>query len=281
MKKLYRKKLILVLSLGFISVILIVMLQTSFKTKPSVLESYDNTDSFFTDTILTQTGIPEAVFDELTESQKEYILEHLEKDSEYAGFASRGYTMDSATGNLIPMNLTDSEPDLTLSVIVFKESISEREETNEYCYNVMPSFVWNRAVKVKNDSLACAVYSGWETTGEQNLRLYLKNAEGQQVQHVDISGIYPSCFGYGFRIPGDTGFVSGFYEGCAYFHMEKKEADTSVEIVMQYVHDTSLRCSAFYGVDIGEETISITEFSDNDIKMLSDIFKMEMNTEQK
>lgn len=268
MKKIYIKKL--KLGLSFILVMLIIVLHMSFKKiEASVSELCGKTDNFSIDNVLIQIGMPENVITELTEGQKEYIFEHLKEGSEYTGFASCDYIIDSTTGDITPMYLPISESDLTLSVIALKVNVSQ----NEYYYEIMPSFVWKKAVKVKNDSLACAMHSGWETTGEQNLRLYLKNTEGQRVQSVDISGIDPSSSGYNFKIPSNIGFVSGFYEGYAYFNVDKKAADATAKISMQYVHDTSSNCNVSYEISIGAASI-VVNYNGNNIKIMSGVFNL-------
>lgn len=215
------------------------------------------------DDFLLEAGFPQDLIDSMSEIQKDIIYENSKNQIiKFAGYETQSFVLDD-DDNLSPVQPRAgliSSSDLTISV--FGTYTTNSSGTVLYS-SVYPSFVWNKAVKVKNDSFSMAMYSGWEARpGEENFRLHLLNSSGQSAQYVDLNPNNSHSAGYSYKVPSNTGAMQGMYAGYAYYNIDKKSSSASPRISLHYVHDKSPLFNVSYGINIGFFSISLSVNSD-------------------
>lgn len=221
------------------------------------------------DTILTAHGVPQDVISQMTEHQKQDICENISTDAEFAGHETKQLSFADEDGDdsgISPAYVELPERNMDLSVTGFKESNGT--------YSIYVHFYWYPLVRVANDSLACSMYPGWEVyPGNQKLRVWSNDDNNNHLESFDIAPINPSYSGYDFKIPSNKGKTLGFYEGTAYFYVQKKESSATPRIAVQYAHDDTSACNLSFGVNIGIGSISVTGASDN-LQVRGEIFDL-------
>ena len=214
------------------------------------------------DDFLLDAGFPQNLVDTMSEIQKDIIYENSKNQIiKFAGYETQSFVLeDDELSPVQPRAGLISPSDLTISV--FGTYTTNSSGTVLYS-SVYPSFVWNKPVKVKNDSFSMAMYSGWEARpGEENLRLHLMNSYGQSAQYVDLNPNKSHSAGYSYRVPANTGAMQGMYAGYAYYNIDKKSSSASPRISLHYVHDKSPLFDVSYGINLGYFSISISVNSD-------------------
>lgn len=237
------------------------------------------------DEFLATSGVSVEIIKQMPFGQKQVIYENIgNKEAEFSGYDARGFQLDnegklqfiagvsaSSSGNMQIQGGLISKSDLTLSVVGFKTTVSSGGKTWTE-YSVYPSFVWKKLVKVKNDSFAMSMYSGWEAVpGERNLRLHLFNSQGQSAQHVDLNPNNASSSGYSYKVPTNTGFMQGSYQGHSYYNLKKTASNATPAISLHYAHDYSSSMTLSYSLNVGNygsislsgNVSKINEMSDN------------------
>lgn len=217
------------------------------------------------DNFLQSKGIPQEIIDVLPQGKKEIIFETLNDTASFQSYNVQTFSVNNGpetssefTFNngeiMIPMSGMISSADLTLSVVAFDITVNGVPQTSIY-----PSFVWKKLVKIKNDSFAMALYPNWEVIpGENNLRLWVRNVNGERVQNYDLAAAASASSGYSYKIPSNIGALQGGYEGHAYMNVKKKTSSATRAISLQYIHDTSSFFNVSYSVSIGPASISVT-----------------------
>ncbi len=228
------------------------------------------------DTYLLNAGFPQELIDEMSEPQKEFIYENSnDKNISFCGYEEKEFIINDAgelieNGDVSVCGGSLTSADMTLSVFGTKSYFS----SGEVSYSVYPCFKWHKYKKVKNDSFAMNMYSGWEAIpGERNLRLHLMNSQGESAQYVDLNPSNSSSTGYSYRIPSDTGAMQGLYEGYAYYDIDKVSANASPRISLYYAHDASTFFNASYSLSVGAVGISLSGNTDK-IYTMSDNFEV-------
>ena len=231
------------------------------------------------DEYLLNAGFPQTIVDEMSIPQKEFIYENSnDKNIIFCGYEKKEFIVND-DGELVE-NTTNGDvsvcggsltsADMTLSVFGTKSYYSSGEVT----YSVYPCFKWHKYKKVKNDSFAMNMYSGWEAIpGERNLRLHLMNSQGESAQYVDLTPSYASSTGYSYRVPSHTGAMQGLYEGYAYYDLEKISSSASPRISLYYAHDASTLFNASYSLSVGVAGISLSGNTDK-IYTMADNFEV-------
>lgn len=210
------------------------------------------------DSFLSSKGVPLEIIDSLTEEQKQLIFQTIAEDAEFEGYDIQTFTSENndvmnegvqVASGIIP----DSE--MTISVIGFSATYN-----GQACYIIYPSFVWNSISRISNDSFAMALYDGWEAIpGYNNLEVYLRNSQGNTVQHTSVAAAVSASSGYNYVIPGSIGSVQALYEGHAYLYAKKTNSSATHAISLNYIDDTSSSMNVSYGVNIGYASISISQ----------------------
>lgn len=211
------------------------------------------------DEFLIKAGFPESLVTEMSEIQKEIIYNNSKnKVIKFAGHETKDFVLDDEN-NLSPVQARGgliSSSDLTISVL---GTYTVDGKGSTLYHTVYPSFVWKKAVKVKNDSFSMAMYSGWEAIpGEENFRLHLLNSSGQSAQYVDLDPNQSHSAGYSYKVSSSTGASQALYSGYAYYNIEKKNSSASPRISLHYVHDKSPALNVSYGISIKFASISIS-----------------------
>lgn len=213
------------------------------------------------DDFLLEAGVPLAIIETMPIGQKQIVFEKIgNKSAVFSGYDSKEYRLNN-DGELIPEGEKGRiqtyqglipPSDLTLSVIGFTLDVSDTTGNTWKEYDVFPSFVWNKLVKVKNDSFAMSMYPGWEAVpGERNFCLHLMNSQGQSAQQVDITPNDSHYSGYAYKIPSNIGALQGSYQGHAYYKLEKKDPNASPRISLKYAHDYSSFFELSYSLEVG------------------------------
>lgn len=250
-------------------VMIICLLMSSLDTFAYEVDSADCADSY-----LLSIGMPERVIHELPEGQKQLIYETTYgEDVRYVSYEEQNYQVDDE-GALMQMSATGtiSQSDLTITVVgieaLHQSGLSENTE-----YKICPTFVWNKMVKIKNDTFAMAMYSGWSAVPQlRNLKVHIMNAHGgKSLANTDIDPSYSSQYGYAFHIPSSVGNMNEWYEGHAYFTVEKTDSSARPRISVKYIHDTSSLANASYSVNIGLASISVSGKTDK-LQIMADNF---------
>lgn len=250
-------------------VMIICLLMSSLDTSAYEVDSADCADSY-----LLSIGMPEHVIHELPEGQKQLIYETTYgEDVRYVSYEEQNYQVDDE-GALMQMSATGtiSQSDLTITVVgieaLHQSGLSENTE-----YKIYPTFVWNKMVKIKNDTFAMAMYSGWSAVPQlRNLKVHIMNAHGgKSLANTDIDPSYSSQYGYAFHIPSSVGNMNEWYEGHAYFTVEKTDSSARPRISVKYIHDTSSLANASYSVNIGLASISVSGKTDK-LQIMADNF---------
>lgn len=222
----------------------------------NLVENYSESEI---DAYLLESGFPQQLVDTMSDAQKEIIYQHSDNQQiEFAGYETYDYSIDKNNNlSLVePCGGLISESDLTISV--FGTRTVDSSGTLLYS-SVYPSFVWNKLVKVKNDSFSMSMYSGWEAIpGQVNLRLHLMSFDGVSRQYVDLKPTTSSSSGYSFKIPSNTGAMQGLYSGYAYYDIDKKSSSATPRISLHYVYDDSSSLNISYGITIGVGSISMS-----------------------
>ncbi|MBQ7096371.1 MAG: hypothetical protein IJN80_08015 [Clostridia bacterium] len=213
------------------------------------------------DEYLLSTGFPASVIANMSEQYKEFVYNNTKnKDFSFSNYESKqfnvnedGAMMETQQNEITPYGGIISPSDMTMSVI--GGTINSADGVT---YTVLPSFVWHKVKKVKNDSFSMSMYSGWEAIpGERNFSLHFKNAAGNSTS-VDLNPTGASSSGYTYKIPSNVGAVQGLYEGYAYFDLDKVSSNASPRISLHYAHDASALINASYGISLGVGSISVS-----------------------
>lgn len=229
------------------------------------------------DAYLLNAGFPQAIVDDMSEPQKEFIYENSKnKNIAFSGYVEKEFVINEEgklveNGDVSVCGGSLTSADMTLSVhgttCYSSEGISH--------YTIYPTFKWHTQKKVKNDSFAMNMYPGWEAIpGSRNLRLHLMNSQGQSAQYVDLTPSNASSTGYTYRVPSDVGFMQGLYEGYSYYDVEKTSATASGAISLYYVHDASTLFNASYSLNVGPVGISLSGNTDK-LYTMADNFEIE------
>lgn len=229
------------------------------------------------DEYLLNIGFPETVLSTMSQPQKEFIYENsVGTNATFCGYDVKSFIIDD-TGSFIELNNsvspcggTLSSSEMTLSVFGIQ---SEIISTGEILYKVFPTFKWHKYVKVKNDSFAMSMYSGWEAVpGERRLVLHLLNSAGDSAQQVELAPTHASSTGYSYKIPSNIGAMQGLYEGYAYYQIDKISSTASPMISLHYAHDASSLLNASYSLSVGVGSISISGNTDNIYQMADNFY---------
>lgn len=211
------------------------------------------------DDFLLNAGFPQNLVDNMSEMQKEVIYENSKnKNVRFAGYETQDYVLndDDTLSQVQPHGGLIPSSDLTISV--YGTYTTTAGGTVLYS-TVYPAFEWKKWVSVKNDSFSMAMYSGWEARpGEENLRLHLIDKNGNSVQHVDLDPANSHPAGYSYKVPSSVGSVAAFYEGYAYYNIDKTSSSASPRISLHYVHDESPLFNVSYSISIQFFGISIS-----------------------
>ncbi len=249
--------------LSFVTVIVLLLCSFSVSAQTVNIDDY-----------LLKAGFPQNLIDEMSCPQKEFIYEKSnDKNIIFCGYEEKEFIINEEgkleeNGNVSVHGGSLTSADMTLSVFGTKSYFT----SGEVSYEVYPCFKWHKYKKVKNDSFAMNMYSGWEAVpGERNLRLHLMNSQGQSAQYVDLSPSNASSRGYSYRIPSDIGAMQGLYEGYAYYEVDKISSNASSRISLYYAHDASSFFNASYSLSVGAVGISLSGNTDK-IYTMSDNF---------
>lgn len=215
------------------------------------------------DDYLLNAGFPQQLVDTMSDIQKEMIYQHsCNQQIRFAGYEVQEFSLDEndnlsrieTRGGLI------SKSDLTLSVL----GTYAMNSSGTILYStVYPGFVWNKPVKVENDSFSMAMYSGWEAIPDkENLRLHLMNSQGVSAQYVDLDPTNSHAAGYSYKVPSNVGACQGLFEGYAYYDIDKTTSSASPRISLHYVHDNSTFLNVSYSISLGFGSISLSGNSD-------------------
>lgn len=237
--------------LSLILILMFTILVISLNPKTSAVSSLNAKASAVSpDDYLAHLGMPENVIIQLTDIQKECIMEHIDSTAVYVGYDSCDFTLDPVSGDMMPMYTPLPASDLTISVSAYK--LQAASESGSAQYVVCPAFEWHKLSKVNGDSLAGVMFSGWETIDEiPQLLLVLRNSNGDVAQRILIDENDASEYGYVFEIPSNVGgMVNGRYEGVASFSINKKDPNATARISMKYVHDNTGLFES-YSINIG------------------------------
>ncbi len=216
----------------------------------------------YIDQYLLDAGFPTSVVETLSESKKEFIYEKTNnKNISFCNYETKGFNIndDGALSENIasPCGGLLNSSEITVDVIGIIADTSEGIE-----YSVFPSFTWHVVKKVKNDSFSMSMYPGWEVVpGERNLRLYFINNQGNSV-YTDLDCTDSTSSGYTFKIPSSVGANQGYYEGHAYFDVEKTSTSASNRISLHYTHDASTSMNVSYSINLGIASISLSGNTD-------------------
>lgn len=220
-----------------------------------------------TDDLLLSKGVPQDIVNQLPEKQKDLIMRTLPDDAQFESFEKREYPAEDSNTGIRPMSDTIPDSELTLSVMAFSITYNGTP-----CYSIYPSFVWDSYVKLKNDSFSMALYPGWEAIpGKNNLEVWVRNVQGDPVQHTSVDAAVSNYYGYSYKIPSNVGSLQGGYEGHAYLYAIKKSSTATHAISLNYADDTSWLFSASYSISIGPASINVTG-DDSNIRFKSGNF---------
>ena len=164
------------------------------------------------------------------------------------------FSCDSRSG-IAPLSIPTS--DLTLRLTGFRSGTHNGVPR----YQLFPSFIWHRPVKVTGDAFAFSVFHGWEViAGENvNLRLWNRNWQGTLLHYVDLAPDVTQSSGFGFRVPSNVGNFQVLMEGHAFFFARRwaDEQSTQRALTMNYAHDRRTFFSRIT-ISIGFGVISIS-----------------------
>lgn len=224
-----------------------------FESKMIELNAAQNTDDF-----LYETGMPQEVINQLTESQKELIRESVNSDASFFSYDSKEFIVNEDGKLMLTATIPDS--DLTLSFVAYQGYLDTKE-----VYVIFPSFIWKKDVSIRNDSFSFILAEGWEVVVDNddyqyyNLRVHGTLLDGT----TDSCDIEPQTLlfnGQSYKMSDITAITK--YEGNAVFYAEKKSTSASHKAIVQYVHDGSPACDISYGLSFGIFSISVTSNSD-------------------
>lgn len=208
------------------------------------------------DSYLSSLGVPQLVLNNMSHYQKLMIYDTVSSEAEFTSYREQGYMhLDYERDIQIRGSIPNS--DLTLSVTAFKVI-----EGGEEVYYIYPSFVWNTLTNISNDVYGMALYPGWEVIpGQENLRVYISNLNGQLVQYTDVDPQTSSYSGYAY-VMSDIGMMNLRHEGHAYIHAKDKSGNSTHAISLNYAHDTSV-AGVSYSISIGPASVSISSNSNS------------------
>ena len=242
-----------------ISIVLSFMLMICGST---VIAAEDNIDY---DHVLISHGFPQERLYELTENQKAMICSTLEVGYEFSSCVSNSYYIpdDDSVVNSNNDRATIPDSDLTISVVSFYNSNTQE-------YYVYPSFDWNVLANISQDVFGYAFFSGWEVVaGQENLRLYIRNQQGNTVGYVDEDPIQASYSGYAYGWD-DIFPMTGSYEAHAYVHVKDTTGNSTHSLSYNYTHVTT-SSSVSFSISIGPASITINCSSNNSAYMAANI----------
>lgn len=217
------------------------------------------------DEYMSSLGVPQSVIEQMTENQKHYIYSTIDPTAEYVSFDQQYYEVtDDST--LQQTRGTIDEDDLSITVTAFKGGTSD--EGNDI-YFIYPSFVWNVLANISNDVFGYTLFPGWEAlSDEENLRLYIRNANNETTAYVDKDPIDSSYSGYVYEMDGIVP-ITALYEAHAYIHAEDKSGNSTHRATVKYAHDTSSSLNVSFSYNFLNGSLSISSNNDDVVEYLS------------
>jgi len=214
------------------------------------------------DEFLASRGMPANIIEQLPEKQKELIYSTVGEGATFESYEkTEYYSENSENSGVMPLNESIPSLELTLAVVAFEDSYEDG------LYTIYPSFVWNNATEVANDTFAMSMYSGWEVIGgENNLTVWRRDTNGDLFDDVDIDPQEANSHGYSYKIPYYVGTTTRIYEGYSYLDARKKSSSATNSICLKYVDDTTYNYIESYSVTIGTGNISVSGSSTVRIK---------------
>ena len=225
------------------------------------------------DEFLLSIGMPQDVINSLTETKRYEIFRNMTEsaveDIVFDSFTQKGYdflehdeepiqtfSITIEYGDLIIPYVTIPSSDLRLSVIAGNGILNGQPVTLIY-----PSFTWQRAVNLRNDGFAIALFPGWEVVAGANVNMRLwaiDTRNGSRHSFSDHAPTNATAAGYAFRF--NTGSTMGGifrFEGIATITARNTGANAARSISLNYAHDTSSLFNTSFSFGIGPASISI------------------------
>jgi len=219
--------------------------------------------------ILQNAGFPNDVMNLLDFNDKRKIVENSGENIEFGSHTVEYYNMtdegdlEQVEGGIQPMGTIPAD-DLSIQIIGVVSWHSDYGKT----VDVYSIATWTYTDYIHdghtNDSMGMAISDGWEVWGDQYAGCDVERDWIYTDTDWEYSG---NCGG----APSEASFAgyawSDFRDSCcggyrykmrAHFKAVKIDPNASNKVVVNYVHDTTSKSNASYGISIGWANVSVT-----------------------
>ncbi len=189
--------------------------------------------------VLIRAGTPKELLASLSDYQKKFILENLEKNAVYE--TSNSYIKEPVSTRSKLMS------DMCLSFICYSF-----ETNGEKQYQIFPSFQWlGNSYTIEHDAFELSLHPADFEPIYPNLNdspvkmaVYFTRPNGKQISIGSIEQ-YPEMLDpkqpiADFQMPDGCNKKSdGYYGGCAVYYAKKIGNDTSTPLLIKYMHQSN------------------------------------------